>query len=205
MTGPRLTVVDPDTARRAAERILSDRRFRRDPAPRPLRGPLQWLGDRLSSIEDAVGRVLSPIPWWIWLAAATAVVVFVAARTLRAARARGSIDGEGGRRRAPRAAVTETADALEREADDAERSGDLDRAIRLRFRAGLLRLGDRGAITYRPSVTTTEVRRALGSETFDDLARTFEGVAYGGARAAGTDVERARRAWPRVLEEAARR
>jgi hypothetical protein len=64
-----------------------------------------------------------------------------------------------------------------------------------------LRLGDRGAIEYRPSVTTGEVRRALGNETFDDLAGTFEEVAYAGRPAVPPDVESARRHWPRVLEE----
>jgi hypothetical protein len=76
--------------------------------------------------------------------------------------------------------------------------------VRLRFRAGLLRLGDRGAIRYRPSVTTGEVRRVLGSETFDELARTFEAVAYGGRPASNPDVDTARREWPRVVSTAPR-
>jgi hypothetical protein len=57
----------------------------------------------------------------------------------------------------------EDPDALERQADDEERAGRFDIALRLRFRAGLLRLDRRGAIRYRPSLTTDEVRRALGS------------------------------------------
>jgi hypothetical protein len=96
----------------------------------------------------------------------------------------------------------EDPDVLEREADAAERAGDLERALRLRFRAGLLRLGQRGAIQYRSSVTTGEVRRTLRSEQFDDLARTFERVTYGGQEALPPDVETARRDWPRVLETA---
>ena len=100
---------------------------------------------------------------------------------------------------------SEDPDELERAADDAERAGELDRALRLRFRAGLLRLGDRGAIRYRPSVTTSEVRRVLGSETFDELARTFEAVAYGGRDAAPPDLDTARREWPRVVAGATKR
>ena len=103
------------------------------------------------------------------------------------------------------AAVDEDAAALERAADEAERAGDLERAVRLRFRAGLLRLGDRGAIRYRPSVTTGEVRRALASARFDDLAGTFEAVTYGGQVADPPAVESSRREWPRVLEETRRR
>ena len=91
--------------------------------------------------------------------------------------------------------------ALEREADEAERAGDLERAVRLRFRAGLLRLGDRGAIEYRPSLTTSEVHARLGSETFDHLAETFNEVAYGGHPAEPPDVAAARTGWPRVVDE----
>ncbi len=95
--------------------------------------------------------------------------------------------------------------AYEREADSAEAAGDLERAVRLRFRAGLLRLGQRGVIRYRPSLTTNEVRRLLGSETFDDLATRFEEVAYGGRDAEAADVRVARESWPRVLDDARRR
>jgi hypothetical protein len=88
---------------------------------------------------------------------------------------------------------------LERAADAAEHAGQLDVAVRLRFRAGLLRLGDRGAIRYRPSVTTNEVRRVLGSDAFDELARTFDAIAYGGRDAEPPDVDAARREWPRIV------
>ena len=87
-------------------------------------------------------------------------------------------------------------------ADDAERNDDLERAVRLRFKAGLLRLGTHGAITYRPSVTTGEVRASLDSATFEELAGTFERVAYGGREAGQPDVDAARREWPQVLHEA---
>ena len=46
--------IDPDAARGAARDILRDRRFHRDPAPRPLRGPLQWLGDRLQTVVQEI-------------------------------------------------------------------------------------------------------------------------------------------------------
>jgi hypothetical protein len=92
-------------------------------------------------------------------------------------------------------------DALEREAEQAERDGDLERAVRLRFRAGLLRLDRARAIEFRPSLTTTEVSRAVRSAAFDELALTFEEVAYGGRAASGPDVEEARREWPALLAE----
>ena len=129
------------------------------------------------------------------------------ARVHRRARGAGpapAVDAGAGRdqsRRAPSPADDEDPDALERAADEAERDGDLARALRLRFRAGLLRLGDRGAIHYRPSVTTGEVRRTLGSATFDDLAGTFEAVTYGGRTAAPA---RRRHRPPRVAARARR-
>ena len=46
---------------------------------------------------------------------------------------------------------------------------------------------------------TNEVRRVLGSESFDELARTFDAIAYGGRAAEPPDVDAARREWPRVV------
>jgi hypothetical protein len=195
-------VADPGSARDQARDILGDRRFHHDPAPRPFRGPLRWLGDRLEPIRRAIARAIDFIPWWMWLAIAAAITVAVIARIIMVSRLR-RVSGLSAKPGAGRVAgdAPEDPDALERAADEAERDGDLDRAVRLRFRAGLLRLGDRGTIEYRPSVTTGEVRRVLGNETFDDLAETFEEVAYAGRPAVPPDVESARREWPRVLEE----
>jgi hypothetical protein len=197
--------VDPDAARREAQHILSDGRFKSSTTPRPLRGPLQWLGARLETVFGPIGRFLERVPGIIWWALAAAVVAFVVWMIVRVRQQSVASASEDGKRR-PRVPETgEDAAALEREADEAERSGDLERAVRLRFRAGLLRLGDRGAIRYRRSVTTGEVRRTLRSERFDGLAGTFEEVTYGGRVAEPGDVDAARRDWPRVLEETGRR
>ena len=119
------------------------------------------------------------------------------------ARRRGSA-GEAGA--GPRRADGERADPalLERDADAAEQRGDLDLALRLRFRAGLLRLDGRGAIRYRPSITSGQVARQLRLRDFDDLAITFDAVAYRGRHASSTDVHSARATWPRVVEHAGR-
>jgi Domain of unknown function (DUF4129) len=197
--------VDPVSAREAARRILGSRRFRSSPTPRPLRKPLSWIGDRVSGILDWFGRVLSHIPSDLLLLLAIAAVVVILVFIVSKVRAqRGAPDG---RTRAAHSGGDDREDPaeLERMADAAERAGRLDAAVRLRFRAGLLRLGDRGAIRYRPSVTTNEVRRVLGSETFDELARTFDAIAYGGRGAEPPDVDAARREWPRVVSAATRR
>ena len=196
------TAVDPGDAQRAAQRILAGRQYRSAPTPRPLRKQLSWLGDRLHGVVDWFGRVLAHVPPYVLLLlglAILAVAVSVVATKVRQRRGR-----PDARRRGRVLAVDEAEhpEELERAADAAERAGRLDDALRLRFRAGLLRLGDRGAIRYRPSVTTNEVRRVLGSETFDELARTFEHVAYGGRRAGAPDLDAARREWPRVVARA---
>lgn len=196
--------VDPGEARRNAQQILSGRRFRSTSTPRPLRGPLKWLGDRLDALFRPIGRLFEAVPAPIWYLVLAGLIALVAWVVTRAVRRRAAPTGNTATARKI-ADEHEDADALEREADAAEHDGDLARAVRLRFRAGLLRLGDRGAIRYRPSVTTGEVRRTLDSERFDGLAGTFEAVAYGGRTAARPDVDESRREWPHVLEESGRR
>ena len=191
--------VDPDTARADVRDILGDRRYRSDPAPRPFRGPLQWLGDRLATIGRWIADIATAIPWFVWLAIGLVLVALVARWIVtRTQRRRAQPSGA---RRPHMAAAAEDPAALEREADGAEAAGDLERAVRLRFRAGLLRLGDRGAIEYRPSVTTSEVRGRLHSDTFDRLAETFDEVAYGGHPAEPPDIAAARTGWPRVVKD----
>jgi hypothetical protein len=196
--------VDPDQARNAAQHILSGRQYRSAPTPRPFRRPLSWLGDRLHGIFDWLGRVLSDVPWlFVFIVVIGLVIAAIVFAITKVRARRGYADVRRGASRIP-GEESEDPDELERFADVAEREGRLDHALRLRFRAGLLRLGERGAIRYRPSLTTSEVRRALGSESFDDLARTFEAVAYGGRDAAPPDLDTARREWPRVVAGASR-
>ena len=94
---------------------------------------------------------------------------------------------------------------LRRQADDAERRGDLDAALRLRFRAGLVDLHTRELIELRPALTNHELLRAVPSATLADLVDGFEAVAYGGRDAQAEDVARARDGWPLVVEEAGTR
>jgi hypothetical protein len=199
-----VSTVDPDEARRTARDILSDRQYRSSPTPRPFRRQLTWIGDRVHDLFAPIGRAIADVPLWLVLSIAATVLALAVVVVVRLVRARrGRPDP---RRGATLPAVElEHPDELERAAEAAERAGRLDEAVRLRFRAGLLRLGDRGAIRYRPSVTTNEVRRVIGSETFEELARTFEAVAYGGQPATGPDVDTARREWPRVVASAGRR
>ena len=196
------TQVDPGTARDDVRDILSDRKFRSEPVPRPLRGPLEWLGDRVKWLAEAVADALRAIPGPTWVALAVLVAVLLGLLVARlAGRPGGRLLARSPSGGAP-VAESDDPDALEAAAAEAEARGDYSTALRLRFRAGLLRLDERGAITFRPSLTTGEVRRLLGSATFDDLASTFEEVAYGGRSAEPVDVAGARDGWPRLLRDA---
>ena len=193
--------VDPDEARRQARDILDQRRYKPAEVPRPFEGVLEWLGDRLRPIGEFFDDLLSSVPGRIVLAIGLVALVAVIATAIARRRGRAGVAGSRGRRRGH---VDESLDPeeLEREAEAAERQGDLDRALRLRFRAGLLRLDSVGAIKFRPSITSGQVARRLRQPAFDDLAITFDAVAYGGRRASADDVRDARDGWPRVLVDA---
>jgi hypothetical protein len=195
--------VDPDEARRQARDILDERRYQPAQVPRPFEGLLEWLGDRMRPIGELLGDLLSSGLGRVVLLAGFVALVAVVATSIARRRGRG---GAAGGRRACRDDAEEGFDParLEREADEAERRGELERAVRLRFRAGLLRLDRVGAIRFRPSLTTGQVARSLRQPAFDDLAITFDGVAYGERRASADDVRVARERWPRVLAEARR-
>ena len=142
-----------------------------------------------------------PLPRSRLARAALAVLVLVAAALL----ARGSIG-----RRAAAAARTARAGsssredpaALEREAERAAGAGEWERAVRLRFRAGLLRLDARELLDYRPSLTTGEVAQAIFSPAFDQVGADFDEIAYGGRPAGEADDAASREGWERVLSEA---
>lgn len=197
-----MTGSSADAAREHAREVLSRSEYRRHEPPRPLRGMLEWLGDMLQPIERPF------IDVWDWVNAdparylpvAAAVVLVAIAVTIALGRRRSAFGGfdRDSRHRIER----EDPDALERLADERERSGDLDQAVRLRFRAGLLRLDLLGALSYRPSLTVGAATRAVHAPSLAGLASSFDEIAYGGRAASADDIAAARTGWPRVLQEA---
>ena len=127
---------------------------------------------------------------------ARVVVAAIVASRVGRRRAARALEGSG----EPAGAKALDPARLEREAREAERRGDLVTALRLLFRAGLLRLDRARAIVLRDSLTTGEVRRRLRLPEFDALARSFDEVVYGGRRPEPGDVEAFRRSWTSVLE-----
>lgn len=194
----------PPQAREEARRILSERRFHGTSLPRPFHGILDWLSRHLHFLArawDSLKAVAggADVLWAILGAAVVAIAVVTASRlAARRARFEGlAAEGEArGRGEDPA--------ALERLADEAERRGDLEIAVRLRFRAGLLRLARARALPGRPSLRTGEARTALHSSRFDALARDFDEIVYGRRAPSADDVAAARSEWPRVLEEVKR-
>ncbi|HVW33506.1 MAG TPA: DUF4129 domain-containing protein [Acidimicrobiia bacterium] len=205
MRGIALGAVDPDAARQVARDILADRRFHPRQAPRPFAGFFRRVGelvvDPVLRFFRAIGDRLPAVGSVPWLLLAAMVIAAAAVITIRlsAGRARRSAErrhpaGSGGGGLDP--------DELERLAAEAERGGDLEAALRLRFRAGLGRLAATGVVRLRPGLTNAAVSRTLRSPGFDTLAGDFDEVAYGGRSATESDVIRARTTWPTVIEAA---
>ena len=200
-----LGAVDPDGARRVAEEILADPRYHPQRAPRPFEGFFRRLGelivDPIVRFFRAIGDALPSVGSTAWLALAVVVVVAAAVVALRLSagrsRQRFKVGGPLGDDHEGLGS-----EELERRADEAERGGDLDTALRLRFRAGLVRLDDAGVVRLRPGLTNSAVSRVLRSRNFDVLAGDFDEVAYGGRRATTADVATARSTWPAVVESA---
>ena len=180
--------------------ILSERRFRGSSVPRPLHRPLRWLGRELHRAYDRVTSRLPGGARFFWILVAGAVVALAAFVASSLGRRRGGRLVEAGTPSGRRS--SEDPRRLERQADEAERAGDFERALRLRFRGGLLRLVGADAIPPRASLTNGEIARRLRSPSFRELAHDFDEVVYGRRAAGGQDVARARDRWPRVLEEA---
>lgn len=198
------------TAREQARDVLAQRRFQPTSVPSPLRGVRERIGDGLRRLgrplEDAFSWVAGWLPGGrslLWALLAGCVLAATGALAMRAGvrrrlAAAGAAAGEATGERA-------SAAQLIREAERAEGAGDLDAALRLRFRAGLVELDSRELIELRPALTNRELLRGVPSPTLSELVDGFESVAYGGRPAAPGDVRSARDGWPRVPDEAGSR
>jgi hypothetical protein len=190
-------------ARREAERILAERRFHGSTVPRPLHGVLEWLGDKLRVLARPFDWLAGRIPGGratLWTALAAFVVALAAFVAMRlGARRGGRLLDASSERRAGRAPDPER---LEREAAEAERLGDLDLALRLRFRAGLIRLARAEVIPAHEPLTSGQLRRLVRSPSFDRLAFDLDEIVYGDRPASAEHVGRSRDQWPHVIREA---
>lgn len=195
----------PARDRAEAADILDGPPYQQAGPPRPFRRFLDWVGDRLEPLGRPITWLADRIPGggYTLLALLGALVVlaaaFVAARL--GAQRRGIVV-----ERIRRAGRREEVDParLEQLADEAEARGELETALRLRFRAGLARLAALHTVAQPENLTSRQLARALGSPRFGGLARDLDEVVYGGRQASATDVASAREGWPQVLREARR-
>lgn len=190
----------PDDARDDARRILEREEYQPKDVPRPFRGVLRWIADRLEPVADAVGQVLGSTAATVLIVAALVVgAVLVAVLAIRRRNAAVAKADRGARQ-----AMQRDPDELDRLATEAERQGDLEQALRLRFRAGLLRLDRLGAIRFHDGITSEQVAARLRRAEFDELRRTFDEVVYGRRPPTTPDLDQARDRWPELLAETRR-
>ena len=202
----------PESVRADAESILEQDRFQPQEIPRPFRGPLEWIADRLEPVgngidaffgwfADLFSRIAGATPGGaatLWTIIGLVVVVVVLTQTRRIierrGRSRAATESSGSFDRGddPR--------DLERRAAVARERGDHALEVRLLFRAGVLRLARARAIPPRRSLTTGDIRRLLASNDFDSLGRSFDEIAYGRRPATESDGRAARAGWSRVLQ-----
>jgi hypothetical protein len=190
--------VDAEALRREAERILSQPRYRTDPTTGErlqewLARALEQLVRLFSWLADLVGSPLLASIVLLVIVTATAVAV-----TRRLGKRRVS-EMEQRIRREHELARGRDPEELEREAGRAAAAGDYSGAVRLLFRAGLLRLDDQHRIRYTPGATSGQIADHLRSPEFEVLARRFDEIVYGGAPAGSADVAAAIAGWRRLL------
>lgn len=208
-----LAAVDPNAARDAAREILRGREFRPAGSPKPLEGVVTWIGDRLNGIAEGIGDFFSglfkplfellPGNWGLVLGImlcvgiAAFVIWLVSRNMVRAPKIAATTPN--------RAAPANDPNDLEAAAQRAERDEQFDLAIRLRYRAGLLRLDRAGVIELQPWNTAALLTRKVASPRFDRITDTFEAIAYGGRPATGTQVNTVRAEWSTLLTEVSHR
>jgi hypothetical protein len=195
-----MALTSPEAARQAAQSILAEGRFHSSPVPDPLHNALVWVGRAVSDPLSAFGHLINDVgakfPGGVaglWAVAAVFVIAVTAALTARRARTRLDRSALGEPAAAPRPGD------LERAAERAERDGRWEEAVRLRFRAGLLRLDERNGSSHTDTTPNHSLARILDSEQLDELSSRFDEIAYGGDDATASDAERQRLAWPEII------
>jgi hypothetical protein len=204
MTTLTILLTTPDEAREAARRILGEDRFQPEAprrAPQPFKQPLTWLGEQLRKLFEPLGDFLSrtvgrggPIGWLLFAALVIGAVALIArAISRRVASRRESTTSE--------VRLSKRIAELEREAAAAAAAGRWAEAIRLRFRAGLLRIEDRGRVLGVEQRPNADVVRRATIDPLSPLADMHDRITYGEHPAAAADDAASKAGWDDVQGE----
>ncbi len=196
--------VNAGEARREAHDVLAQARFEHDSGDGDVVDAIEELVRPIRDFLDGAspdGDLSLGIPLGFFVAVLVAAAALAAVAASRAVQRRLEVGRWHGRREGAVRSPAGDLKIVERAASEAEARGDFALAIRLRFRAGLIRLAERGAIRLRPSLTVRQAAGEVRSPTLDRLAVHFESVAYGGRSASADDVTSTRHAWSDLLEE----
>ncbi len=199
----------PQAARNEAKHILAGSRFHPHPLPRPLHGALRklggWLHTILGPVEHFFSRAFARLSTFDKVALAVAVIAILTAIIAVLAGRHRARTGKLAASHAGPQTEPESPDVLEARADEAERSGQHEAAVRLRFQAGLARLALRGYVAHPRTTTDSELSSAIKSDHFDQVAHDLEEIIYAGRKASQDDVTTARAHWPGVMSDVASR
>ncbi|HJR92882.1 MAG TPA: hypothetical protein VJ938_10610 [Acidimicrobiia bacterium] len=153
---------------------------------------LEWATD----ISEVVGG-----PLVLGLIVGGALLALAVVVTANLGRRRARLVDERIRREYEAARGLDPAD-LERQALEAEERSDYETALRLLFRAGLIRLDRSGLIDLRPGTTSGTITATVPG--FAALAERFDVVVYGDAAATADDPRLARSVLAELLTGAGR-
>ena len=199
--------VDRAEARRRAVRVLEADKYQEPREPRPFRGALRWLADRLRPVGRpfaALWDAAAELPGGgLLLLCLLGGIVGLAVYAL-AARGRGAAVARSTRATWLVDPELDPAD-LDARASEAEARGELGPAVRLRYEAGLLRLARQDRVALRPDTTPYGAASQVGDPTFDRLTATFVDVVYGDRPATHAEVAEARTGWDELLAARVRR
>jgi Domain of unknown function (DUF4129) len=190
---------NPDKARELAQEILRQKRFQQPKPSRAAKQPFSWIMHRIGRFFhwlslDATGGV----GVWFWPIVAGIAVLIATVLIVRTIRLRGRMS------RDPKIAARiahESSAELQRRAESASKSGDFLSSVRLRFRAGLAALDERGVLLGSDHRTNRMIAASLGDAAppFREVANVFDELRYGGLVPSRSHDDDARRLWTDIL------
>lgn len=197
----------PADARGQARAVLDADKFQQSDVPKPFKGALEWLADRLRPIGRFVERIVDPIldlPGGAWILGTALVAVAAAATAWLVGRRSGAAVRATAAGGGPLVDASADPIGLDRRAGEREGAGDLAGALRLRYQAGLVRLVRADRLTLRTDTTAADAARQVDHPAMDALTMDFEEIVYGDRAATAADLHAAGERWDDLLRARSR-